>query len=99
MSLSDGDCSAFDTAIHVKTFYFRGESQPYRDTNGRQVRYFWGKGKDFAIWENDNFQYYDAENRVLKSSLAQFTKGPEADDGDVSATITFMEGGSVTSIK
>jgi len=99
MSLPVGDCAFFDTAIHVKTFYFRGESEPYRDARGSRVRFFWGKGQKFAIWENDNFQYYDAQKQVLKSSLAEFTQGPEAENGDVSATVTPTEGGSVISTK
>ena len=40
MSLSDGACAPFDTAIHVKTFYFRGESVSYRDKDGRMTRDF-----------------------------------------------------------
>jgi hypothetical protein len=55
----------------------------------------WGGDKDFAIWERDNFQYYDAEKRVLKSSLASFTKGPETTGDGITATVTFLaEGGS-----
>ncbi len=94
MSLSPGDCSAFDTALRVKTFYFRGESENYRDKSGHQSKYSWGKGKQFAVWENDNFQYYNAERRVMKSTLEEFTQGPESDSGDVSAKVTFKEGGS-----
>ena len=46
------------------------------------------------MWENDNYQYYNAEQCVLRSSLAEFTQGPEIVSGDVSVTITFKEGGS-----
>jgi hypothetical protein len=98
MSLADGDCNVFDSAIHVKTFYFRGESENYRE-GGRTVREFWGKGQKFAIWEKDNFQYYNAETRTLNSSLAEFTQGPEDSNGDVSATVTFTENGSVVTTK
>ena len=42
------NCAPFDTALHVKTFFFRGETERYRDTNGRYMRYFWGKGRPFA---------------------------------------------------
>jgi len=96
LSLSPGNCAPFDTALRVKTFFFRGESEQYRDASGHTMRYFWGKGHQFAIWENDNYQYYNAEQRVLKSTLEEFTQGPEADNGDVSATVTFKEGGSTT---
>jgi hypothetical protein len=98
LSLSPGNCAPFDTALHVKTFFFRGETERYRDAGGRYMRYFWGKGRKFAMWENDNYQYYDAEQRVLKSTLQEFTQGPENENGDVSATVTFKEGGSVTTI-
>lgn len=99
LNLGEGDCAPFDTAIHVKTFYFRAESERYRDANGRRTRYFWGKGQKFAMWENDNYQYYNAQQRVLKSTLQEFSQGPEADNGDVSATVTFTEGGTITTIK
>jgi hypothetical protein len=96
MSLSDGQCVPFDTALRVTTFYFRGESVRYRDTDGRNKRFFWGKGEKFAIWEDSNFQYYDAQKRVLKSTLAEFTQGPVASGGDVSSTVTFTPDGSQT---
>jgi hypothetical protein len=98
LSLSPGDCAPFDTALRVKTFYFRGESERYRDANGKNSRYFWGKGRSFAMWERDNFQYYNAEERVLNSTLQEFTAGPEAESGDVSAKVTFSEGGSIITI-
>jgi hypothetical protein len=98
LSLSPGDCAPFDTALHVSTFYFRAESEQYRGENGKPMRYFWGKGRKFAMWESDNYQYYDAYRRVYNSTLQEFTQGPEAESGDVSATVTFQEGGSVTTI-
>jgi len=95
LSLSPGSCAPFDTALHVKTFYFRGESEQYRDDSGKQTRDFWGKGRKFAMWENDNYQYYNAEERVFNSTLQEFTAGPEAESGDVSVTVTFLSTGSV----
>lgn len=92
MSLSPGDCSRFDSALRVKTFYFRAESERYRDDRGQRTKYVWGKGRAFAISEN-NFQYYDAEHQS-KATLAEFTQGPEAESGDVSAKVTFREGGT-----
>jgi hypothetical protein len=97
LSLSPGYCAPFDTALHVGTFFFRAETERYRE-GGRYMRYFWGKGRLFAMWENDNYQYYDAEHRVLKSTLTEFTPGPVAENGDVSATVTFKEGGSTVTI-
>lgn len=98
LGLSPGNCAPFDTALRVKTFYFRGESERYRDANRQNSRYFWGKGRSFAMWERDNFQYYNAEERVLNSTLQEFTAGPEAESGDVSAKVTFSEGGSVVQL-
>ena len=74
MSLAEGDCAEFDTAIHVKTFYYRGESEWYRDGRHR-TREFWGKGQKFAIWDNTNFQYYNAQEKVLNSTLVEFAQG------------------------
>jgi hypothetical protein len=91
LSVETGKCYPFDTAIHVKTFYFRGESKPYH-----HQRSAWGSGKDFAVWENNNFQYYNADQRVLNSTLKSFTKGPEAKGDSISATVTFpAEGGTL----
>jgi hypothetical protein len=94
LSLSPGDCAPFDTALHLKSVYFRAESERYRDERGQRTRYAWGKGRKFAMWERDNYQYYNAEQRVLNSTLEEFTAGPETDSGDLSVTITFREGGS-----
>jgi hypothetical protein len=94
LGLSPGNCAPFDTALQLKSFYFRGESEQYRDDKGQRTRYFWGKGRKFAMWESDNYQYYNAEQRVFRSSLEEFTQGPEVVSGAVSVTITFREGGS-----
>jgi uncharacterized protein DUF1036 len=94
LSVETGNCYAFDTAIRVKTFYFRGESRSYHHKT-----YSWGNGKDFAVWERDNFQYYDADQRVLNSTLKSFTKAPDAAGDEISATITFPEdGGSLVEL-
>lgn len=97
MSLNNGECAIFDTAIHVPTFFFRAESEWVRG-HGRRTREVWGKGQKFAVWDNDNYQYYNAQERVLKSTLEEFTQGPTADNGDVSATVTFTENGSETTV-
>ena len=54
-----------------------------------------------AIWRNANFNYWNAAERVLKSTLAEFTQGPVTTGDAVSATVTFdVEGkGSSVSIK
>ena len=94
LSLDTGDCSVFDSAIRVKTFYYLGESVPYR-LGRRTVKTSWGHDKEFAIWERDNFQYYGAENRVLKSTLVPFNKGPETTGDALTVTVTFTEDGHV----
>jgi uncharacterized membrane protein len=96
MSLDTGQCAPFDTALSTKTFYYRAESEEYRN-NGKHVTWNWGDKGDrkFAIWESDNFQYYGAQNRVLKSTLKPFEPGmSDADVYDV--TVTLTEDGGAT---
>ena len=95
LELATGQCNTFDSAIVVKTFYFRGETNPYRNAAHQRFVHSWGEGKNFAVWEPDNFQYYDAEKRVLGSTLKPFTQGRETAGDDVSATVVFpADGGS-----
>ena len=54
MALKTGECSQFVTALHVKMFYYRGESESYRDASGKSVS--WGSDKKFAILENGKLQ-------------------------------------------
>lgn len=98
LSLNTGECSPFDAAIRVKTFYYRGKSVPYREGK-HTVKTTWGGDKDFAIWERDNFQYYGAQKRVLNSSLESFSKGPESTEEGLTTTITFLaDGRTMTTI-
>jgi uncharacterized membrane protein len=89
LNVDTGQCTEFDSAVKVKAFYYRGESVPYRD-GGRQVKTTWG-GNDaqFAIWEDSNFNYWDAQTQVLDSSLAGFIKGAETTGDAISATVSF----------
>ncbi|NVN88274.1 MAG: DUF1036 domain-containing protein [Rhodopseudomonas sp.] len=98
LSLSDGACAPFDTAIHVKTFYFRGESVQYRGTDGHMKRVYWGKGDKFAMWEKDNYQYYNARQRVYNSTLMEFTQGPISGGDDVSAKVIFTPDSAIIEI-
>ncbi len=98
MSVNQGECNSFDTALRVKSLYFRGESAWVRQGR-RRTREIWGKGRAFAIWDNDNFQYYNAQERVLKSTLENFSLAGEVADGELDATITFTDNGSVVSAK
>jgi len=98
LELNAGECSYFDTALQLKTFYYRGESVPFRE-GGKRIRNVWGGGdKVFAIWDNSNFNYWNAQTKVLNSSLAAFSKGVETIEGNVSITVTFEADGKNTSV-
>jgi hypothetical protein len=98
MSGGTGECSVFDSALRVKTFYYRGESAAYRSGSGRRIKTRWGSGRKFAIYEDSNFNYWNVTERVLKSSLAEFTQGPETTEDSVSVTVTFDAEGKGSSI-
>ncbi len=98
LGLDTGECSQFDTALHVKTFYYRGESVDFRDPSGGSVKNNWGSGKKFAMFEDGNFNYWNAQKKVLDSSLADFSKGAETDGDAVSATVTFEANGKFSSV-
>jgi uncharacterized membrane protein len=90
MSLDTGECGAFDNALRVSTFYYRVESVGYRNSAGHNIKTTWGSGgRQFAIWENDNFNYWDAQKRVLNSTLADFSLSTDSipDGADVTVTI------------
>jgi uncharacterized membrane protein len=96
LSLNTGECAPFDTALSTQAFYYRAESETYR-AGGKRVSFIWGdKGdRSFAIWDADNFQYYGAQNRVLKSTLKPFARGMEGSDQfDVTVTLT-EDGGAI----
>jgi uncharacterized membrane protein len=96
ISLKTGECSLFDPALHVKTFYYRGESAAYRSASGRRVKTSWGSGRQFAIREAGNFNYWDAQQKVLDSSLADFSHDPETAGDAISATVTFDAEGKMS---
>jgi hypothetical protein len=93
LSVPTGECRPFDTALVVHTFYYRAESERYRLPNGKRATMSWGDDGDrsFAVWESDNFQYYDAERRVLSSTLLGFSKGLEIPDDGYDVTVNFRE--------
>ena len=97
ISIDTGDCSYFDTAIRVDTFYYHAES--YWKERRRSYTETWG-AKDnqfrFAVKTSSNFQYWNASERVLDSRLVGFSKGPQSTDGPVTATITFNADETVT---
>ena len=97
ISLKTGECSEFDSAIRVKTFYWRATSDPYR-SGGKRVRSVWGERRGdtkFATWDRDNFNYWNAQSRVLKSTLETYSRVAFETKADaIAATITFEADGT-----
>jgi uncharacterized membrane protein len=98
LEIGQGDCYPFDTALHVSSFYYRAISKPYRDARGRRSIETWGNGKSFAVWERDNFQYYNAEGRVLNSTLENFSLGADNLTDASNLSVTFKEGGTTITL-
>ena len=48
LEVETGKCYVFDTAIRVPSFYYRAESETYRDGKHR-VKMEWGNDKQFAV--------------------------------------------------
>jgi uncharacterized membrane protein len=99
LELAQGDCYQFDSAIHVSSFYYRAISKPYRDARGHRAIESWGNGKPFAVWERDNFQYYNAEERVLNSTLENFSLGADNLTDASTVTVTFKDGGTDVTLR
>jgi uncharacterized membrane protein len=95
LAAETGQCYAFDSALRVKTFYYRGESAPYRD-KGKSIRTTWGVGMKFAILDNANFNYWNAQDKVLNSALAEFNRGVDIEEGVASVTVTFKADGKIS---
>jgi len=94
LEIDTGDCAEFDSALHPGTIYYRGESVPYRNTSGASVTRVWSNSaRQFAIWEKDNFEYWNAQEKVLNSTLADFSLLAEGLAIDASATVTFEQDG------
>jgi hypothetical protein len=98
LDIDTGNCAKFDTALRLKTFYYRGESATYRNPEGQNVSRVWGSGGKFSIWENDNFNYWNAQKQVLKASLADFSLGGDALADGAVITVTFEADGKFTTI-
>jgi hypothetical protein len=94
LEIDAGTCAEFDSALHPSTIYYRGESVPYRNAHGVSVTTVWSKtGHQFAIWEKDNFNYWNAQEKVLNSTLVDFSLLGDGLASDASATVTFEEDG------
>jgi hypothetical protein len=94
LEIDTGGCAEFDSALHPSTIYYRGESAPYRNAQGVSVTTVWSKpGHQYAIWEKDNFNYWNAQQRVLNSTLADFSLLGEGLAADASVSVTFEQDG------
>jgi uncharacterized membrane protein len=92
LEVETGKCYIFDTAIRVPSFYYRAESETYRDGKHR-VKMEWGNDKQFAV-RDVNFQSYNAEKAYSGMRLAGFSKAPDSEDGSpITAIVTFTETG------
>jgi uncharacterized membrane protein len=94
LEVETGKCYVFDTAIRIKSFYYRAESETYRDGRHR-VKMEWGSDRKFAI-RDANFQAYNAEKAYSGMRLAGFAKGVESSGGPLTAIVTFTETGGST---
>jgi hypothetical protein len=94
LNVGTGKCYVFDTAIKVQTFYYRAESDPYKDGKD-QVKMNWGKGQQFAV-RDGSFQSYNAEKAYSGMKLVEFSKGPVSTGGPVTAIVTFNADGTST---
>jgi hypothetical protein len=94
LEIDTGDCAEFDSALHPSTIYYRGESVPYRNAQGASVTRVWSTpGRQYAIWEKDNFNYWNAQEKVLNSTLVDFSLIGEGLAGDASVSVTFEQDG------
>ena len=94
LEIDTGDCAEFDSALHPSTIYYRGESVPYRNAQGASVTRVWSNSAhQFAIWEKDNFQYWNAQEKVLNSTLVDFSLLANGLASDASVSVTFEEDG------
>lgn len=99
LALDPHDCAPFDTALRLHSIYYRAESVAYKNAKGKKVRYSWGEDRKFAMWEDDNFNYWGAEKKVLNSTLELFSAGPTTDDENgLDVTIVFREGSVITTL-
>ncbi|HZP10581.1 DUF1036 domain-containing protein [Methyloceanibacter sp.] len=94
LEVETGKCYVFDTAIRVHGFYYRAESESYREGK-HKVKMLWGTERKFAI-RDSNFQSYNADKAYSGMRLAGFAKGAESSGVPVTAIVTFTETGGST---
>lgn len=93
LSLNTGDCSVFNSAIRVKTFYYLGESVPYR--LGRRTVKPRGARQGICDLGARQLPILRRRDRVLKSTLVPFNKEPETTGDALTVAVTFTEDGHV----
>ena len=96
LELATGECRPFDTAIRVTALYYRGVSATFTNSSGQQSRIVWGGSRKFATWWPDNFEYWDAEHQVLRSSLEGYTAVADSIVGTPTISVTFEADGKHT---
>ena len=105
LEVPTGDCSFFDTALHLPMFYLRGQTEWYASGRRRRTREIWGgRGeRSFAVVESSggSFNYYTAEVHARgipnEPFLKFFGDGQLNLDNDMRATVTFNADGTVAS--
>jgi hypothetical protein len=94
LDLQTGDCQEFDSALRPGTLYYRAESVSFRNAKGVTVTQVWGSADHrYAIDPNNNFNYWNAQEKVLKSTLADFSLAAEGLTADSTVTVTIEEDG------
>ena len=94
LDLRTGDCQEFDAALRPSTLYYRAESVSFRNAKGVSVTQVWGSAEHrYAIDPNNNFNYWNAQEKVLKSTLADFSLAAEGLTTESSVTVTIEQDG------
>jgi uncharacterized membrane protein len=83
LELKPNVCAPFDTALHMSSFYFRGETDDYRDVvTGKTTNYSWGRDRQFATYTDDNFNFWNADRKLTDTTLGWFSRGPDLSEDD-----------------
>ena len=100
LEVKTGKCYPFDTALNIASFYYRGDTGWYRTSGRKKERYVWKHDeRRFAILDDSNFQFWDAERKVLNSHLDGFAPCPISSSGGVTVTVTFQADGQTVNFK
>ena len=68
---------------------FKASNPDADDRFGVSVALWGDTGAIGAIWEDSNFNYWNAQTKILNSSLVPFIKGVETTEDAISVTVTF----------